>query len=175
VWGWSVLKTGFAIAPAPLLTAFVSPPAGRIAERIGNGPLLTIGGVFGAAGLSLHLIFTKIEPDYIKGIFIPGVLIGFAAGFGFAQLIGAAMRDVPRDKFGMAGAGRTTIFQLALALGVALAFTIIGRPDNPQAALDGLQATWILGVACYIFQIFLFAFFGGPAKTTKTKSARFTP
>ena len=65
------------------------------------------------------------------------------------------MRDVPRDKFGMAGAGRTTIFQLALALGVALAFTIIGRPDNPQAALDGLQATWILGIACYIFQIFL--------------------
>tara|TARA_B100000965_G_scaffold388831_1_gene393803 strand:+ start:160 stop:1578 length:1419 start_codon:yes stop_codon:yes gene_type:complete len=175
VWGWSVLKTGFAIAPAPLLTAFVSPPAGRIAERIGNGPLLTIGGVFGAAGLSLHLIFTKIEPDYIKGIFIPGVLIGFAAGFGFAQLIGAAMRDVPRDKFGMAGAGRTTIFQLALALGVALAFTIIGRPDNPQAALDGLQATWILGIACYIFQIFLFAFFGGPAKTTKTTSTRFTP
>ena len=70
---------------------------------------------------------------------------------------------------------RTTIFQLALALGVALAFTIIGRTDNPQAALDGLQATWILGIACYIFQIFLFAFFGGPAKTTKTKSARFTP
>ncbi|MEE3073749.1 MAG: MFS transporter, partial [Actinomycetota bacterium] len=33
VWGWSVLKTGFAIAPAPLLTAFVSPPAGRLAER----------------------------------------------------------------------------------------------------------------------------------------------
>ena len=64
------------------------------------------------------------------GIFVPGILLGFAAGFGFAQLIGAAMRDVPRDQFGMAGAGRTTIFQLALALGVALAFTIIGRPAS---------------------------------------------
>ena len=42
VWGWSVLKTGFAIAPAPLLTAFVSPPAGRLAERIGNLSLIHI-------------------------------------------------------------------------------------------------------------------------------------
>jgi len=168
VWGWSVLKTGFAIAPAPLLTAFVSPPAGRIAERIGNGPILTIGGLLGATGLTLHLIFTDTQPDYFMGIFIPGILIGFAAGFGFAQLIGAAMRDVPRDQFGMAGAGRTTIFQLALALGVALAFTIIGRPDSPQAALDGLQTTWILGIFCYIGQTLLFALFGGSDKTSAT-------
>ena len=69
----------------------------------------------------------------------------------------------------MAGAGRTTIFQLALALGVALAFTIIGRPDNPQEALDGLQATWILGIACYFLQIFLFAFFGGSTKNNKNQ------
>lgn len=170
VWGWSVLKTGFAIAPAPLLTAFISPPAGRLAERIGNGPLLTVGGLLGATGLALHLAFTNAEPDYFKGILIPGVLIGFAAGFGFAQLIGAAMRDVPRDQFGMAGAGRTTIFQLALALGVALAFTIIGRPDTPQAALDGLQVTWVLGIGCYIAQTLLFAFFGGSDKTLRVKS-----
>lgn len=163
-WEWSVLKTGFAIAPGPLLTAFVSPPAGRLAERIGNGPLLTIGGLFGAAGLTCHLLFTKIEPDYIKGILIPSLLIGFCAGFGFAQLIGAAMRDVPRDQFGMAGAGRTTIFQLSLALGVALAFTIIGRPDSPGAALDGLRATWIMGIGCYLLQTLLFAFFGSSEK-----------
>jgi MFS family permease len=167
VWGWSVLKTGFAIAPAPLLTAFVSPPAGRVAERIGNGPILTIGGILGASGLALHLAFTGAQPDYFKGILLPGILIGFAAGFGFAQLIGAAMRNVPRDQFGMAGAGRTTIFQLALALGVALAFTIIGRPDTPEAALDGLQLTWMLGIGCFIAQTLLFAFFGGSDKTQK--------
>ena len=169
-WEWSVLKTGFAIAPGPLLTAFVSPPAGRLAERIGNGPLLTVGGILGAAGLTCHLLFTKVEPDYLKGILLPSLLIGFSAGFGFAQLIGAAMRDVPRDQFGMAGAGRTTIFQLSLALGVALAFTIIGRPDNPSEALDGLQATWLMGIGCYLLQTVLFAFFGSSDKTSTNTS-----
>ena len=65
------------------------------------------------------------------------------------------------------GAGRTTIFQLALALGVALPFHI-GRPSSPQAALDGLQTTWILGIGCYLAQTLLFAFFGGSDKTLKT-------
>ena len=165
-----MLKTGFAIAPGPLLTTFVSPPAGRLAERIGNGPLLTVGGILGAAGLTCHLLFTKVEPDYLKGILLPSLLIGFSAGFGFAQLIGAAMRDVPRDQFGMAGAGRTTIFQLSLALGVALAFTIIGRPDNPSEALDGLQATWLMGIGCYLLQTVLFAFFGSSEKTSTNTS-----
>ena len=36
VWGWSVLTTGFAIAPGPLMAFFVAPPAGRMADRIGN-------------------------------------------------------------------------------------------------------------------------------------------
>jgi len=159
-WGWSVLKTGFAIAPGPFLTACVSPLGGRIADRIGNGPLLTLGGFLGASGLFCHLIFTGVEADYLKGILLPGLLIGVAAGLGFAQLIGVTMKDVPRDQFGMGGAGRTTIFQLSLALGIALAFTIIGNPDRiPSDVLSGLKATWLMGIGCYLAQVAIFGFY----------------
>ena len=159
-WEWSVLETGFAIAPGPMLCAIISPPAGRIAERVGNGPLLTLGGLCGVAGLLCHLLWTGIEPDFLKGVLIPGLLIGIAAGLGFAQIIGTTMKDVPRDQFAMGGAGRTTIFQLSLALGVALAFTIIGNPNRPSnEVLDGLQITWIMGICCYLVQTVLFASF----------------
>ena len=173
-WEWSVLETGFAIAPGPMLCAIISPPAGRIAERVGNGPLLTIGGLCGLGGLLCHLLWTGVDPDFFKGVLLPGLLIGIAAGLGFAQIIGLTMKDVPRDQFAMGGAGRTTIFQLSLALGVALAFTIIGNPSRPpRQVLDGLHITWFMGMGCYIVQTILFAFFSFSDKSTKRK-ARFT-
>jgi EmrB/QacA subfamily drug resistance transporter len=158
-WGWSVLKTGFAIAPGPFLCAFLSPIGGRLAERVGNGPLLTLGGLFGAAGLVSHVLFTTLEPDFVKGVLLPGLLIGVGAAFGFAQLIGVTMRDVHPDQFGMGGAGRTTIFQLSLALGVALAFTIVGRPSTSGEVLDGLQVVWLMGIGCYLVQVVIFGLF----------------
>ena len=63
----------------------------------------------------------------------------------------------------MGGAGRTTIFQLSLALGVAPAFTIIGNPNRPSnEVLDGLQITWIMGICCYLVQTVLFSVFPLP-------------
>ena len=150
-----------------MLCAMISPPAGRMAERVGNGPLLTVGGLCGAGGLLCHLFWTGLEPDFFKGVLLPGLLIGIAAGLGFAQIIGTTMKDVPRDQFAMAGAGRTTIFQLSLALGVALAFTIIGNPDrSSNEVLDGLQITWLMGIGCYLVQTILFASFSFVEKST---------
>ena len=73
-----MLETGFAIASGPMLCAIISPPAGRIAERVGNGPLLTLGGLCGVAGLLCHLSWTGIEPDFLKGVLLPGLLIAAA-------------------------------------------------------------------------------------------------
>jgi len=157
-WGWSVLKTGFAIAPAPMISTIVSPFMGRLADRIGNGPILAAGGVFGAVGGALHLIFTDTEPDFLRGILLPGVFIGLSAGCSFAMLVGATMRDVQPAQFGMAGAGRTTIFQLSIAVGVAIAIALIGQPNSPDAFLDGIRNVWLLGVLLWIGQALLFAF-----------------
>ncbi|MFB3098447.1 MAG: hypothetical protein ACE1ZX_00235, partial [Acidimicrobiia bacterium] len=116
MWGWSVFKTGFAIAPSPVVAFLLSPPAGRLADRIGNGPILAVGGLFGVIGSVLQLTQLGTEPGYVSGVLIPGLFIGAAAGLGFAQLVGASMRDVRPRQYGMAGAGRTTVFQLATAM-----------------------------------------------------------
>ncbi|MEL6892271.1 MAG: MFS transporter [Actinomycetota bacterium] len=156
-WDWSVLRTGFAIAPGPMIAAFVSPITGRLADRIGNGPILVAGGVTGAIGGVTHVVFTGTEPDYLLGILLPGCFIGIAAGCSFAMLVGATMRDVPPFQFGMGGAGRTTIFQLSIAVGVAVSITLIGEPNSPDEFLDGIRRVWWMAVALWAVQAVVFA------------------
>ena len=55
-------------------------------------------------------------------------------------LTGAAMRDVPPHQYAMGAAGRTTAFQMAIALGIAVAVAIIGRPAGPAEALAAFEA-----------------------------------
>ncbi|MFT5530719.1 MAG: EmrB/QacA subfamily drug resistance transporter [Candidatus Poriferisodalaceae bacterium] len=166
-WEWSVLKTGFAIAPGPVIATVLSPITGRLADRIGNGPILMVGGVAGAIGALLHLVLTDTDPNYLGGLLLPGIFIGISAGCSFAMLVGATMRDVQPRQFGMAGAGRTTIFQLAIAIAVAIAISFIGRPASSAEFLAGIQKVWILSLVLWTGQALVFAFIF-PKRTADT-------
>ena len=156
-WEYSVVKTGFALFPGPALAAFVSPTVGRIADARGLGPVLAVGGLSGAIGLAWHLLFTGEEPNYILGLLIPSLFVGVAAGCSFAMLVAASMRDIPPHRFGMAGAGRTTAFQLAIALGIAVGAAVVGDPDTIGDALSAYRLNWILVMIFFAAQAVLFA------------------
>ena len=79
-----------------------------------------------------------------------------AAGLGFAQLVGATMRDIGPSRYGMAGAGRTTVFQLSTAMAIALGFVLVGEPVGPDEALDNYQRVLVLGAVAYAAQALLF-------------------
>ncbi len=155
-WEWSVLQTGFAIAPGPLIAMMVSPPLGKLADRIGPAPVLMLGGISGATGLVLQRLFTTLEPNFLLMILLPGAFVGVAAGCSFAMLVAAAMRDVSPNQFGMAGAGRSTIFQLAIALGVALGFGMTANSDTGIEALDQIRRLWIVCAVFYLTQFLVF-------------------
>ncbi|MGI9597903.1 MAG: hypothetical protein ACR2QK_17190, partial [Acidimicrobiales bacterium] len=65
----------------------------------------------------------------------------------------------PPPRFGMAGAGRTTVFQLAVALSIALAVAVIGRMEGEAATLDGMRNGWILALLLFGGQALLFGLF----------------
>ncbi len=149
VWGWSVLKTGFAIAPGPLLSFLIAPHAGRLADRVGVRPILIVSGSAGCTGLLLFVWRFGAEPQYLSAILFPSLFIGIAAGTGFAQLTGGAMRDVPPERYAMGGAGRTTIFQLSVAMGIAIGIAAVGRRADVDAILDAYDNAWVIGAVCY--------------------------
>ncbi|NDH10444.1 MAG: hypothetical protein EBY44_01650, partial [Actinobacteria bacterium] len=102
----------------------------------------------GAIGMGLFVANFGAEPQYLSDILLPSLFIGVAAGTGFSQLVGAAMRDVPAHQYAMGGAGRTTAFQMAIALGIAVA--TIGRPAGAAEALAAYEDSWLVGVAAYV-------------------------
>ena len=155
-WGWSVLRTGFAIAPGPVIAMLVSPPVGKLADRIGPAPVLMLGGIAGTIGLVIQRAVTTLEPNYLLMILLPGVFVGIAAGCSFAMTVAAAMRDVSPNQFGMAGAGRSTIFQLAIALGVALGFGLTVGADSAAEALTLIRRLWIVCAVLYFIEFLVF-------------------
>lgn len=158
-WGWSATKAGLAIMPGPAIATFLSPVTGRLADRIGPGLILAGGGVAGVLSMVAHLVFTTEEPRLFLGLILPGLLLGVAAGCSFAMSVSAAMRDVPPHRFGMAGAGRTTVFQFSVALAIALSVAVIGRIEDEAATLAGMRNGWLLALLLFAAQTALFGLF----------------
>jgi len=156
-WGWSVLKTGLAVMPSSVISAVLSAPIGSVVDRFGHRRVVAAGGLFGALGMGGFALFMRTEPRFWVGLFLPSVLLGLSMAVLFAMIVGAAMRDVPPVRFGMAGAGRTTAFQLAQALGVAVGVAVVGRPATPTAAISAYRANWLISAGLFALLGLLFA------------------
>ena len=117
-----------------------------------------MGGCLGVVGLLLHIAFTGEEPNFFLGLLVPNLMMGAAAGCSFAMLVGASMSEIAPARFGMAGAGRTTVFQLSIAIGAGLAITLVGDPQDSSSALDAMRRVWLVGVFCFVVQSVLFSF-----------------
>ena len=157
VWGWSPLETGLAYSVGPMVSFFVAPQAGRLADRIGNAPLLTAGSACGMAGLLWLVLTVSTEPSLWR-LLVATVLVGVSAGTGFSQLVGAALRDIPPARYAMATAGRTTFFQLSVAFAIAVAFAMIGQPSGPDAELAAYNSVWMVCAGSYFCNLLLFSF-----------------
>ena len=138
-----------------MVSFFVAPQAGRLADRIGNAPLLTAGSLCGMAGLLWLVLTIGAEPSLWR-LLVATVLVGVSAGTGFSQLVGAALRDIPPERYAMATAGRTTFFQLSVALAIAAAFAVLGQPDGGTAEVAAYKNVWMMCAGGYFCNLVLF-------------------
>ena len=148
--GWSSLETGFAIFPAGLLVAVLSP---RIAPLIGRVPVSRLAAA-GLASLAIgYALFLPIGLDSSYAwAMLPTFLFG---GLGFALAFGpinvAATAGVAPEEQGLAGGLLNTSFQfgaaLVLAVVTAVASAATGSGGTPQATLDGFHAALFVPLA----------------------------
>src|SRR5262249_19597642 len=143
VWGYSPLAAGFALALSPVLSGVVSPIAGRAADRIGHRGLVAGGALASAAGIVFWIMAIGPTPAYWTAIVPGSILMGIGGGTGFATLTGGIMRDVPARFYSMAGAARSTVFQLGSAIGIAIAVALVGTPADGEVA--PYARTWAFG------------------------------
>ena len=94
VWHYSILDAGLAVTPGPLVVAFVSGPAGKLAARFGFRRILIGGFSVFTCGLLWYALRVHLQPDYLA-VWLPGTLIaGLGIGLTFPVLSAAAVSSL---------------------------------------------------------------------------------
>jgi MFS family permease len=144
VWGWSILRAGFGVAPGPLVVALVAPRTGRLAARIGQRPIVLAGGVlFASCGL-FRLTMLGPEADYLRGYLPSMVLSGIGVGFVFPQLSSVVAQALPPNRRGVGGAALQAGRQLGGTFGVALTIALVGASTGSAPLVASYDRIWWL-------------------------------
>ena len=115
---YSPLETGLRFLPSTLMIIVTAPLAGRLADRVGSRPLMTIGLAIVASALFIESHLT-IHSGY--GLLLPGfVLLGLGMGLVMSPMSTAAMNAVDRSKAGAASGVLSMSRMVGSTFGVAV-------------------------------------------------------
>jgi EmrB/QacA subfamily drug resistance transporter len=141
-WGYSALRTGFAIAPGPLMVPVFAAVAQRLSARVSAGWLAAIGCLLFGAGAALLALSVQPTPSYVAEV-LPGWLVGgVGVGFALPTIISAATADLPPARAATGSAVVTMARQIGLVLGVSLLVAVLGTPSGSNAVLAAFQSAW---------------------------------
>jgi EmrB/QacA subfamily drug resistance transporter len=144
VWGWSILEAGLGISPGPAVVALLAPRFGKLAGRVGQRPLLVLGGLAYAAGGLWRVIALGATPDYVVDYLPSMLLTGLGVALCFPQLGSAAAQSLPANRLGVGGAVNQAVRQFGGTLGVALTIALLGQPTGIADALLRFDRIWWL-------------------------------
>jgi MFS family permease len=144
VLGYSPLAAGAALTPITLLMLVLSPPAGKLATRIGYRAPMTAGPLVVAAGMAL-LAGIGRGSSFLFGM-LPGItVLGLGLAATVAPLTTAVLAGVEEKRAGIAAAVNTAVSRLAGLLAVALLPLLAGMAsaDPGSLAAGFARAMWI--------------------------------
>jgi EmrB/QacA subfamily drug resistance transporter len=137
---YSPLATGVRFLPSTLVIIVMGPIAGRLTDRIGPRPLMTLGLLTVGAALFVQSRLT-VHTGY--GLLLPGfVLMGAGMGLVMSPMSTAAMNSVDRTKAGVASGVLSMSRMVGGTFGVAVMgalVTTIGR-SNLNSSLPHVSA-----------------------------------
>lgn len=145
LWGMSVLATGFALTPGPIVGALSSTWLGGLADRVGHRWVVSGGTVLCAISYGL-LLFRIGEDQEFLAVFLPAnLLLGLGVGATIAGLQSAAMSQIGPQQFASANATIRTFQQVGYAIGISVVVTLAADLD-----LAGFRAGYRWVVGCYL-------------------------
>lgn len=139
-WGYSPLRTGFAVALGPTLVPITSVLATRFLPRARPGLLIATGSLLFAASGTWQALVTGEAPAYATEMLGPWVLGGIGVGLALPQLMAAATSSLPPEQ-ASTGSGVVTMGrQLGLILGTSIMVGILG---SGVPSLARFQHAWL--------------------------------
>ena len=144
---YSPLQSGLRFLPSTILIIVAGPVAGRLADRIGPRPLMTVGLLIVAGALAIQ---SQITTHTGYGLLLPGfVMMGVGMGLVMSPMSTAAMNAVDRTKAGVASGTLSMSRMVGGTFGVAVMgalVTAIGR-SNLNSSLPHLPAATRAAIA----------------------------
>ncbi len=142
VWGYSAIRTGFAIAPGPLMVPIFAAVAHRLAAHVPIGRIVAVGCLLVGAGGVLTSLSVGSVPNYATSV-LPGWLIGgIGVGLALPSILSSATADLPPARAATGSAVVNMNRQIGTALGVSLVVAVLGSPVGYPAAHQAFQHTW---------------------------------
>jgi EmrB/QacA subfamily drug resistance transporter len=156
---YSKLQAGAALVPSTFGVAFAAGVCTNLIPRVGTRPILVVGALLGAAGIS-WLSHVPVHGSYLGDV-LPGMIV-MALGLGavFVAATTAAQAGVPADKAGLAAALFNSSTWLGGALGLAVFSAIaVSRTQHQLAAHAPTDAALTAGfqralLACSVSLVF---------------------
>jgi len=142
VLGLTALQAGLTTAPMSLISMFVAPVAGRLADRIGGKWILFVGLSLFSAGMGILIASSHL--GVTRWHLLPGLIVaGFGMGMTFAPLQTVAMMNVQPRMAGAASGVINTTRQLGGVLGFAAVGALLQAQLSAKlsAAAEQLSAT----------------------------------
>ena len=146
--GYRALAAGAALLPITLLMLLLSPPVGRLAQKVGARPFMVVGPWVAGVGLAL---LTRLSHGGYTTTVLPGVLI---LGLGLALTVGpltsVVLGSVEERHAGVASGVNNAVARLAGLLAVALLPLVGGLSGRTGADfLAGVhRALWVSATLC---------------------------
>lgn len=141
--GYSTARAGLAISMLPVAATIAANISGHVADRFGFRTVAVPGMLMFTAGALWLFLRAGADPSYPVDV-MPGLLLlGCGIGSGPTILAGAAVSEVDRENFSVAGAVNQTARQLAGAIGLAVVVVILGSVDTGGLELDAFRRAFI--------------------------------
>ena len=141
VWGYSVISSGMAMVPGPLMAALFAAPAGRWAQQHGHTRVIVPGALLLAVGIIALNLLVEPEAQYWTVYFPVMIVTGIGVGLSISTLSSAANAYLPPHRFAMGSAFNSTARQVGAALGIAIV-TAIRAAAGGSDSLAGYHRSW---------------------------------
>ena len=157
VWHWSVLKSGFAIMPTPVIIFVTATIAGRWSDRGLIKPIIAAGIACCAVGIVGLAIFLDAEANYWAHYLPFAAIYGVGLGLSWSTLTAAALIGIDHEKFGVANGTNLTFRQVGGAMGVAMSIAVAGQAGVAGSA-SGFHRVWVVLAVWMVFTAAFFLF-----------------
>ncbi len=146
---YSPTESGLGLLPWTATPILVSPIAGRLAESIGNRPLIVAGLALQGMGLGWFGLVADAETAYLT-LLAPLLLAGVGISFVFPIVAAATLKAAGPARMGVASSTTNASRQVGGAIGIAAIgaiFLAAGGFQSISAIVDGLRPALITAAA----------------------------